>query len=221
VSTSERTRPSEWAIDRFGEHVAGELWHRVPMALAAAIRRAMDTQEASQMHTLHAFGSARWGLVYEELVNHLRTVPGAIPIRAPRAFYQLVIVGGDVLLPWHYAKTTGLDMREVRPGRSFGVLARSVLATFGPPSHWQQPALPLMPADEEDERDIARISEVLAELDFRPRTLIVGYSCNPRQGLLRVGWGDAALAPDGAFDWHHYDELPIPPARVPRPRSGE
>lgn len=219
VSTIGRTRPSDWAIDRFGEYLATELWQRVPMALGAAVSHAMDAQEASQMRTYHPFGSTRWGLVFEELVRHLHDLPGAKPIRAPRAFYQLVIVGGHVLLPWHFA-TTSVDMRAVAPGRSFGLLARSILTTFGPVSRWQQLALPLMPEEDEDQRDVARISEILAKLDVPPRTLIVGYACNPHQGLLAAGWGDAALTDDDRFDWHHHEELPIPAGRVPAQRDG-
>ena len=71
VSTAAPTQPSLWAINRFGAGVAGELWWRVPTALAAAVSRAMDTYEASQMNTYHAFGSARWPLQYEELVKCL------------------------------------------------------------------------------------------------------------------------------------------------------
>jgi len=222
VSTAAPTQPSLWAINRFGAGVAGELWWRVPTALAAAVSRAMDTYEASQMNTYHAFGSARWPLQYEELVNHLQAVPTAVPLRPPGAFYQLIIVGGHVLLPWYFAKTPGVDMRDVRPGRSFGLLARSVVTDFGPAPRWHQAPLPLMPADEEDERDVAQISQILGQVDPRPKTLIVGYACNAHQGLLRVCWGDAALAAGGEFHWYHHEELPLPAGRVPaRPHSDD
>lgn len=221
MPTDAMAQPAPWVVDRFGEDLAAEVWHRVPMALAAAVRRAMDAHVASQMSTYHAFGSARWPLQYEELVTHLQTLPSAIPIRPARAFYQLVIVGGHVLIPWCYGRQPGVDMRDVRPGRSLGLLARAILANFGPEPQWRQMQLPSMPQDEEDERDVAQISEILANMDPRPRTIVVGYACNAQQGLLRVCCGDAALGMDGDFHWHYHDVLPIPVVHVPEPRSGE
>ncbi|MFC0532811.1 hypothetical protein [Phytohabitans kaempferiae] len=220
MRTDAMAQPAPWVIDRFGDKLAAELWHRVPMALAAAVRRALDAHVASQMNTNHAFGSARWPLQYEELVTHLQALPNAMPIRPTRAFYQLIIVGGHVLLPWHYGKQAGVDMREVRPGKSLGLLARSILAHFGPEPRYQQMPLPSMPKDD-DEPDVAQISEILANMNPPPKTIVVGYACNAHQGLLRVCLGDAALGMDGEFQWYHCDALPMPAVHVPEPRRGE
>ncbi len=208
MSTEPSCRPSAWAIERFGPALAGQLWHRVPCALACAVRRARDAHEASQMTTNHAFGSARWPIQYEELVNHLIDLDDAAAVRLPHTFYQLIVLKGHVILPWCYARTPDVRMRDARLGQSFGLLAREIVARFGPPPHWTQ--LSLLAADEEEERQVHEASSVLDKLEPPPKVLIVGYACNARAGLIGVSWGEAALGDDGELHWYYDEPLPIP-----------
>ncbi len=203
-------QPSMWAVDRFGPVLAPELRRRVPHALACAVNRAVDAHEASQMTTNHAFGSARWPIQYEELVKHLHDLNGASTIRPWGAFYQLVIVGNHLLLPWCFAQTPNTRMRDIRPGRSFGRLAREILGQFGPPPHWSQPALPWPADDDEDEQQVHEVSSLLRTIQPPPRVLIVGYACSPQLGLLSVEWGEAALGDGDHLHWYHDEQLPVP-----------
>lgn len=202
-------QPSTWAIQRFGPTLAAQLWQRVPLALACTINRAQDAHDASQMTTNHAFGSARWPIQYEELARHLKDLDGAALVRLPRTFYHLVVVGGHLILPWYYASTAAIPMRDARPGRSFGLLAREIVARFGPPPRWAQ--LSLLPTDAEEEREVDAARPVLDRMDPPPKVLIVGYACNAHQGLLDVWWGEAGLG-DGALHWYHDEQLPVPTA---------
>lgn len=212
--------PSAWAVRRFGEAVATHLWWEVPAALGAAVDRAVNAREASRMTTDHAFGNARWPLQYEELAGRLSRIDGAVLIRPPRVCYELVVIRQHVLLPWCYGRAGTVPMAQARLGRSFGRLARELLRRFGPPPLWTQPSLPLFPPDEQDEREVAAVSDTLDRLDPPPRILIVGYACNSEQGLVRVAWGEAALADGEHPHWHYVEDLPLPAvARIPRPRG--
>jgi hypothetical protein len=57
---------------------------------------------------------------------------------------------------------------------------------------------------------VHEISAILATFEPPPQVVIVGYACNPRQGLINVGWGEAALANDHELHWYHTEDLPIP-----------
>jgi hypothetical protein len=217
-------RPSPWAIEAFGPRLAAELWTRVPQAVAAAVARALDAHEASRMQTAHAFGSA-WSVHFEELVNHLRSIDGAHLVRPPRAFYQLVVVGGHVLYPWRYAGERGTSIRARLGIRPIGALGRELLTRYGPPPGWREETLPMHFDGEEvtdarERREAVLMSSILDELDPPPKVLVVGYASNTTEGLIHLGWGDAALADGGGLHWRHYEDLPLPRARVPRPRPG-
>ena len=212
--------PSVWARRRFGAN-AEQVGRRVPQALGAAVNRALDAHQASKMSTDHAFGNARWPLQYEELVNHLHDLPDTIIVRAPHTFYQLVVVNGQLLLPWYYAdhRCAVDDSRAVRPLTG---LAADLLTWFGPQPRWRQPHLPLQHLL--DGTDVLqsghRVSE-LDQLDPAPKVVLVGYACNSVEGLLDLRWGEAALGDDGLLHWYHHEPLPIATPRIPRQRGGD
>jgi hypothetical protein len=224
VSSRTLSRPSSWAVERLGPRLAAELWTRVPAAITAAVGRALDTQQASRMQTAHAFGSA-WSVPFEELVNQLRLVEGTRLVKPPRAFYQLVVAGGHVLYPWRYGGERGASIRGRLGARPIQPLGRELLSRFGPPPRWRAEPLPLFAgngaaADDRERREAALLSSALDELDPPPKVLVVAYASNRTEGLVHLGWGDAALADGGNLHWYHYEDLPVPSPRVPRPRSG-
>jgi hypothetical protein len=217
VDSSVLNRPSRWAIDRFGQHLAAELWLLVPRAIEAAVHRALDAHEASRMQTDHAFG-AGWSLPYDELVNHLGSIDGAQLVDPPRAFYQLVMVGGHVLLPWRYADGSGVSVEDSRTVRRLGVLGRELLRRFGPPPRWREEPLPLFD-DMTEQREADLVTSALDMVEPPPRVLIVGFASNSTQGLLHLCWGEAAVAEGGNLHWHYHEDLPLPAVPyVPRQR---
>jgi hypothetical protein len=207
-------RPSPWAVDRFGPHLAAQLWSLVPQAITAAVHRALDAHEASRMQTDHAFG-AGWSLPFEELVSHLQSIDGVRLVSPPRAFYQLVVVRGHVLLPWRYADEAGVSIEDSRAVRRLGVLGRELLSRFGPAPRWHEDPLPLFD-DVTEQREADLVSSALGELESPPRVLIVGFASNSTQGLLRLCWGEASLADGGTLDWQYHEDLPLAPPHVPR-----
>lgn len=211
------TGPAPWVVDRLGFAAAAELWVRVPTAIAAAVSRAARGREAARPGAATALGEARWPLPYDELALHLRHLAATTVAGGPRNPYRITVVGGHLILPWCYGRTGAISMSDVRPGRSFGRLARELLRRFGPPPRVRQDPPP-RPGEENDARDVAEISAALTRLDGPPRALIAGYACTDEHGLLRVCLGEAGLAPDGFLHWRHVDDLPLPPPTIPRPR---
>jgi hypothetical protein len=204
-------------VEQFGDKVAAELWTRVPEALSSAIDREVNSHHTATRATERTLADPRWPLPYEELVIVLGNLPGAQVVNVPRSVYQLVMLNGRVLLPWCYGHSARLAMRDAPVGRSFGRLARELLRRFGPP--WRRAVVeePL-PLDAVDEREVAKICAVIAAVAPRPEVVIAGYAGTADHGLLRVCLGELKATDNGNLDWHHIDDLPLPPPVIPRPR---
>jgi hypothetical protein len=177
-----------WAVRRFGARLAAELVWRVPLALAAAVGRAMDAHEASGLSTNHAFGNARWPGQYEELIRQLIELPGARKVRPHAAFYELVVVEDHLFVPW----CPGDSGR--RPGR----IVRELLRRFGPARRYRQAALFSIGSDDTGPLD---------DLGFVPRVTLIEYACDARAGLTELAWGEATCDDQGEVIWHHRERL--------------
>jgi hypothetical protein len=184
----------------------------IPAALHAAVGRQMDAQQASGLRTLYPFGGA-WPARYEELVVHLRDVPGVAVVRPFQRSFEVVVANNVVLLPFEYAKDlrTKLDDRGVL--NSLNKLTIELLQRYGPePSHLQLTLDGL--AGIGDDVDNGR-PELLRGLTPNG-VVIVFYAADFRTGLLRVGWGEAAIGVGNGPVWKHTEDLPLHPA-VPLP----
>lgn len=212
--------PSAWAIEQFGFKLAVQLWRRVPAAMHRAVERARDARDASEMTSDHAFGSVRWLVQYEELLNHLQALPETVSVRPPRAQFRITICAGHLLLPWHYSAKSDVPMDLARPNRTFSRFARDLLRLFGPKPPFTQDPLPLMPAHPDHDRDLSELRGVVEDLTLEPRVLLIGYACSSDRGLLRLSWGEATLDRDDQLDWRHVDELPLPAAPPGDDRHG-
>jgi hypothetical protein len=206
--------PSPWVVERFGARVAGDLWTAIPEALRTAVARAVSAQPHARTATDRLLPNPRWPLPYEEIVLGLGGLPGAQVIRSPKSVYQLVVLRGQILLPWWYGPSGATAMRDVPPGRSFGRLARELLRRFGAVRRTAYPQLPLV-RDERDERDVAHICAELAALDRSPAVLLAGFAATADHGLLRAGLGQVSSDTGG---WRYADDLPLPAPVIPRPR---
>src|SRR5215212_6784028 len=94
--------PSSWVCERFGARVAGELCSRIPEALRTAIARAVHSRPHEQQAVGRMLVNPRWPLPYEELVVYLGDLTGVEVVNRKGPVYQLVVVNGQVLLPWCY-----------------------------------------------------------------------------------------------------------------------
>ncbi|MEO3742727.1 hypothetical protein [Plantactinospora sp. B5E13] len=168
--------PSAWAIERFGFTLAVQLWRRVPAAMHRAVERARDARDASEMTSDHAFGSVRWLVQYEELLNHLEGLPETVSVRPPRAQFRITICAGHLLLPWRYSAKSDVPMDFVRPNRTFSRFARDLLRLFGPEPRFTQDPLPLMPPHPEHDRDLSELRGAVEDLTLEPKVLSIPWS---------------------------------------------
>ena len=209
--------PSEWVVEQFGDKVAAELWTRVPEALSTAIDREINAHPAPAQAAERVLANPRWPLPYEELVLFLGTLPGAEVISVPKSIYQLVVINGHVVVPWCYGQSAQASMRDAPVGRSFGRLARELLRRFGPPWRRGYTEVPL-PLDAVDEREVAKICAAIAKIDPKPEVVIAGFAGAANLGLVRTCLGEVKSTENGALNWRHIDDLPLPPPVIPRPR---
>lgn len=205
--------PAPWVIGKVGTTLAGELWTRIPEALRTAIARAVNAHPHARPTIDRLFANPHWMLPYEELVLGLGKLDGAAVVSSPRSGYQLVVLRGQVIVPWCYGASGAISMREAGPGRPFSRLARELMRRFGPAPRNGLPQLPLV-RDEIDEREVAHICGEVAKVTLRPNVLIAGYAATADHGLLRACLGQAG----GPSGWTHVDDLPLPPPVIPRPR---
>ena len=202
------SEPSPWAVARFGYAIAVALAELIPAALHAAVGRQMDAQQASGLRTLYPFGGA-WPARYEELASHLRGVAGVRVVRPYKRSFEVVVANNVVLLPFEYAKdlTTRLDDLRVLGG--LNKLTVELLAQYGPePSH-HQPTLDGL-ADIADNVDNTN-PDLLRGLT-PDGVVIVFYAADFRTGLLRVGWGEAAIGAGNSPVWTYTEDLPLHPS---------
>jgi hypothetical protein len=204
---------SLWAVERFG-HLAEQVAERIPRALAATVTHATDAHEASTLRTRHAFGSTRWAVQYEELCRHLGDLDGVQEVRPPRAFFRLVVLGGNLLLPWRYAEDRGVSLDDPRSARSMRMLTKELLTRFGPAPPWRQGGLFDLDLPGEDPQTVEGFGNELADLDPAPRPVLIAYACNPDDGLLDIQWGDASLDDAATLRWLYREPLPIPSDQV-------
>ena len=209
--------PSPWMVEQFGDKVAAELWTRVPEALSTAIDREVNAHPATAQTTERVLANPRWPLPYEELVLFLGTLPGAEIIGVPKSVYQLIVINGHVVVPWCFGQSANASMRDAEVGRSFGRLARELLRRFGPPWKRSQAEMPL-PLDAVDEREVSKICAAITAIDPKIEVVIAGFAGAPNLGLLRASLGEVKSTDNGALNWSHLDDLPLPPPVIPRPR---
>ena len=199
--------PSPWAIGKFGEH-AEALWELVPAAMGAAVERQMDAHAASRLGTLQAFGGA-WPARFEELVDRLKPLAGVEVVRPTGAAFQLVVVNGQLLVPFRYADDLGTSHREPRATRRLNKSVRELLTEYGAGPEWVTDEL--FPIS-----DAAPTSEARLLGDLRPEGMVLVYfAANAKAGLLSLGWGEAAVVKGGELDWRFTEMLPLPKPSSP------
>lgn len=194
--------PSGWAVDRFGQHAA-PLMELVPTAIAAAADRQIGTHAASGLESLQAYGGA-WPVQYEELVNHLGDLRGAVVVRPVGYPAHLVVVNGRLLLPFRYADNPATPLTDQSVPRRLNKTSRELLAQYGPRPDFVQPTLDGFPID-----DPGAGAGPLLPGGMEPEgTVLVYFAANADAGLLDVGWGEAALLHDGGgLQWTHTEQL--------------
>jgi hypothetical protein len=199
------SQPARWVVAKFGRDVATQLMHAVPAAIQAAVARQMDGHHIVKLRTRHAFGGA-WPARYEELVDHLRDIPGAQPVRPVGMSFEVVLVNNIALLPVEYAKDLKTAHDSPQALRKINKTTLELAQQFGPsPANVQLTLDTPEPADEQTSPDLLRGLEP-------DGIVIIYYAAHEQQGLLNIGWGEISVSHDGVPRWVTSQPLQVPTA---------
>jgi hypothetical protein len=160
------------------------------------------------LSTLQAFGGA-WPARFEELVKRLKHLAGVEVVRPAGAAFQLVVVNGQVLVPFRYADDLGTSHREPRATKRLNKSVRELLTEYGAAPEWVTEEL--FPISDAATTPGARLLG-----DLRPEGMVlVFFAANAKAGLLSLGWGEATVAAGGELGWGFTEMLPLPKPSSP------
>lgn len=189
--------PSEpWSDASLGKEDAAKLRRAIVEALLETRAAVANTQQACGSKQKQPAGQARWLNHFERLVEHVVALglPDTQVFRPPRAPYQLVVVSGMILFPYHVG-----SVRIARPDNKWPKKMSQLvkeLFTFARSTSWSQPALQLWDSEVEE-----NLPSVLSALPEGTRLTLVPYTLN-QAGLLQIWWGEARLLDDqGNLEW--------------------
>ncbi|MEZ0076450.1 hypothetical protein [Planotetraspora sp. GP83] len=194
---------SSWAVGRFGDR-ADFVRQQLVTSLLEAMGNAQDAQRWSRSDKRFPYGQTMMTRRYEALVEGFRNEPGFQMVKPYGSPHHLVVLDGNLLLPFRYAEddTTPITEARITDGR-ISALARELFTRYGPAASYRQLTL-------EDEAELAEVRPTLAGLPDDTRLIPVAYAGNAQAGLLRLYWGEAELIDEfGRLRWHHYEPIPL------------
>ena len=196
---------SSWARQRWGERAA-HVRAAVVDALRTALADAQDAQKVSKSRLLFTFGVTQASRRHECIVDALKQMDGAQVVKPKGSPHELVLLEGNLLYPFRYAKKENVPVQRARiSDRRISGLIREMFERFGPePS---QPGL----FDEDDESDPSDRPLVLTSVPDGTRLVLIAYASNDRAGVINAWWGEAELVERGHVRWlpGRYEQLPL------------
>jgi hypothetical protein len=217
---SQVSQMSAWATECFGDRAA-QVRGQLAASLLEAAGNAQDAQKSSRSGKRYAYGSTLMSRRYEALLDGFRNEPGFQAVRPHGSPHHLVVLDGNLFLPFRYAEddTTPISEARVGDGR-VSALVRELFTRFGPAPAYYQEALDVtagLPdgedareAEEAEQAELAAARPVLAQLPGDTRLIPVAYAANAQAGLLRLYWGEAGLIDDmGRVHWAHCEPIPL------------
>ncbi|TQS28011.1 hypothetical protein [Microbispora sp. KK1-11] len=209
---------STWALETFGPR-AEQIRQGVAEALALALENAQDAQKTARTELLHPFGFTLMSRKFEALAATFADMPDVETVKPPGSQHELVVLGGNLLFPFRYAKDRSVSVVNARigDGRPSG-LVQALFTRFGPRPWAEQLALGGVEAALPEPATPA--ARALTRLPEGTRLVLIAYACNARAGLLDVWWGEAELLDrTGSLRWHHCEPIPLagqaPAAELP------
>ncbi len=195
-----------WARERFGERAA-HVCAALVGALHQALTDAQDAQKISKAKLLFPFGSTQATRRYECIVDALKQMDGVQIIKPKGSPHELVVLNGNLIYPFRYAKDGNLPIQRARvTERKISGLIAELFAFYGPEP--RQPSLFDQAGEdtEETERESA-----LTTLPEDTRLALLAYASNDRAGVLNVWLGEGELGPRGRVQWlpGRYEQLPL------------
>ncbi|MER5644578.1 hypothetical protein [Streptosporangium sp. NPDC002524] len=224
-------RVSGWAGERFGDR-ADVVRRQLATSLLEAMGNAQDAQSSGHSDKRYTYGFTMMARRYEAIAEGLRDEPGFRLVRPHGSPHHLVVLGGNLLLPFRYAEDDRTPISEARvsDGR-ISALVRELFDRFGPATSYRQEELDLALAEEparsaqppqstQEELDLsagadgpATVRPALTGLPGDTRLVPVAYAGNAQAGLLRLYWGEAELIDEfGRIRWLHHEPIPLPAA---------
>ncbi|MEU8379937.1 hypothetical protein [Streptosporangium sp. NPDC048865] len=222
------SRASRWASERFGDR-ADVVRRRLAASLLEAMGNAQDAQTSGHSDKRYTYGFTMMARRYEAIAEGLRDEPGFQLVRPHGSPHHLVVLGGNLLLPFRYAEDDRTPISEARvsDGR-ISSLVRELFDRFGPAASYRQEELDLALAEEpaQEELDLSAgadgpegpegpttVRPALTGLPGDTRLVPVAYAGNAQAGLLRLYWGEAELIDEfGRIRWLHHEPIPLPAA---------
>ncbi|WP_214410109.1 hypothetical protein [Sphaerisporangium fuscum] len=198
---------SSWAVERFGDRAA-TVRRRLAASLLEAAGNAQDAQKWSRSDKRYAYGYTLMARRYEALVTGLRDEPGFQVVRPYRSPHYLVVLNGNLLLPFRYAEdeTTPIGEARIGDGR-ISALVRELFARFGARTTFHQEELDL---GVEEEPELGDVRPLITELPGDTRLIPVAYAANAQVSLLKLYWGEAELVDEmGRIHWTHCEQIPL------------
>ncbi|GAA4558894.1 hypothetical protein GCM10023193_14790 [Planotetraspora kaengkrachanensis] len=220
--------PQGWAAGRFGDR-AEAVRRQIVASLTEAVANAQDAQRWSRSDKNFPYGHTLMTRRYEALVEGFRDEPGFQTVRPYTSPHRLVLLDGNLLLPFRYAEddTTPVSTARISDGR-ISALVRELFDRFGPAAVYRQEELDLSigwegdwegepspeawPAGDEGGTRQAdgAMRPALPHLPEDTRLVPIAYAGNAHAGLLRLYWGEAELLDDlGHLRWLHYEPIPL------------
>jgi len=195
-----------WVRERFGERAA-----HVCVALVDALHQALtdarDAQKISKAKLLFPFGSTQATRRYECIVDALKEMDGAQLIKPKGSPHKLVLLNGNLIYPFRYAKDGSVPIQRARvTEEKVSGLVAELFAFYGPEQ--QQPSLFDPSGDDAAETD--RVP-VLTALPEGTRLALLAYASNDRAGVLNAWLGEGELGLRGHVHWlpGRYQQLPL------------
>ncbi|MFC4591648.1 hypothetical protein [Sphaerisporangium corydalis] len=204
---------SRWATERFGERAAS-VRGQLAASLLEAAGNAQDAQKSSRSDKRYAYGSTLMARRYEALVDGFKNDPGFQVVRPYGSPHHLVVLDGNLILPFRYAEddTTPISEARVSDGR-VSALVRELFTRFAPATTYHQEVLDLALASDDEETQLAELAAarpLLAQLPADTRLIPVAYAANAQASLLKLYWGEAELLDDmGRIHWTHVEQIPL------------
>ncbi|WP_329429079.1 hypothetical protein OG339_08285 [Streptosporangium sp. NBC_01495] len=215
-------RVSGWASERFGDR-ADAVRRQLAASLLEAMGNAQDAQSSGHSDKRYTYGFTMMARRYEALAEGLRDEPGFQLVRPHGSPHHLVVLRGNLLLPFRYAEDDRTPISEARVGDGrVSSLVRELFDRFGPATSYRQEELDLALGEEaaQEELDLsagadgpATVRPALTGLPGDTRLVPVAYAGNAQAGLLRLHWGEAELIDEfGRIRWLHHEPIPLPAA---------
>lgn len=213
-------RVSSWAAERFGDR-ADVVRRQLAASLLEAMGNAQDAQSSGHSDKRYTYGFTMMARRYEALAEGLRDEPGFQLVRPHGSPHHLVVLGGNLLLPFRYAEDDRTPISEARvsDGR-ISSLIRELFDRFGPATSYRQEELDLALGQESAQEELDLSAEADGPSTVRPaltglpgetRLIPVAYAGNAQAGLLRLYWGEAELIDEfGRIRWLHHEPIPLP-----------